>query len=78
MKNMTAAFGTTRIRWALRPPYNDLIPSSAMINLNVCHRPVYLITPFTHGSRRRVRRTCTDDVRPYEMWKESQTNLMRI
>jgi hypothetical protein len=54
---MTAALGITRIRWALRPPYSDLAPSSARTSLNVCSRPVYLTLPLTSGCRNRVRRT---------------------
>lgn len=54
---MTAAFGTTRMRWALSPPYNDRAPSSAMTVRNVCQRPVYLRTPLTRGCRSRVRST---------------------
>lgn len=34
-KNMTAALGMTRIICALRPPYSDAAPSSAMTNRSV-------------------------------------------
>jgi len=54
---MIAAFGTTRIKWALRPLYNVLAPSSARTSFSVCHRPVYLTTPLMLGCRSRVRRT---------------------
>lgn len=49
MLNITAAFGMTLIRCAVRPPYNLLTPSSAMTILNVCIKPVYFILPFTSG-----------------------------
>ena len=54
---MTAALGTTRIKCALRPPYSDRAPSSAMTSRRVCINPVYLITPLTLGCRSRVRST---------------------
>ena len=54
---MTAAFGTTRIRWADKPPYSDAAPSSAITSRSVCHSPVYFIFPSTRGCRKRVRIT---------------------
>jgi hypothetical protein len=54
---MTAAFGITRIRCALSPPYKLRTPSSAMTSLKVCASPVYLTWPLTSGCLNLVRMT---------------------
>ena len=54
---ITAALGTTRIRCADKPPYNDLAPSSFKTSLKVWSRPVYFTLPLMSGCRKRVRNT---------------------
>ena len=77
MAYITAALGTTRMRWALRPPYNAWAPSSAMTRRRVCIKPVYFFLPSTKGCRNRVRRTWYEQGRVSQPYIQGRARINR-